>query len=209
MPPDYFAHPKALIEDGARIGAKTRVWAFAHVLRNAEIGESCNICDHVFIEGGARLGNHVTVKSCVSLWEGVTAEDGVFIGPSCVFTNDLFPRSFLKRSKKDWLVPTLLKQGCTLGANATIVCGHNIGRFAFVAAGAVVTKEVADYAMVAGNPATFQSWICRCATKLRFNRRTATCSSCGDVYVKNANGIAPTPSTVARDRIALRRRRST
>ncbi len=200
---DYFVHPKGLVDPGATVGAHTRVWAFAHVLKGAKIGTHCNICDFAFIESGAVLGDHVTVKNGVHVWEGITAEDNVFLGPSCVFTNDMFPRSGLKRPKADWLVSTRLREGATIGANATIVCGVTVGRFAFVAAGAVVTKDVPDHAMVLGNPARFHSWICRCGTKLLFKlkRPGTTCSSCGDRYSKarRSLSIKLSPGVAARE----------
>ena len=189
MIPKYFAHPKALVEKGARIGAKTRIWAFAHVVADAEIGECCNICDNVFVEGGARLGNHVTVKNGVAVWEGVYAEDYVFIGPGAVFTNDRLPRTSISRSKSDWLLPTRLEHGCTIGANATVICGHVVGRFAFVAAGAVVITDVPDHAMFSGVPARFRSWVCKCGSKLLVKSGTAKCKRCKARYVRTSEGL--------------------
>lgn len=191
---DYFVHPKAIIDEGAKIGAHTRVWAFAHVMPGAVIGEHCNICDYVFVEGGAILGNRVTVKNGVNVWEGVEAQEGAFLGPSCVFTNDRFPhlRGKTKRAKEKWLLKTLIREGATIGANATVVCGITIGRHAFVAAGAVVTKDVPDYAIVMGNPARFYSWNCSCGTKLRFGGKKATCSKCGTSFIKRGR-----PATIA------------
>ena len=186
----YFAHPMALVDKGAKVGARTRVWAFAHILSGAVVGKECNICDHVFVEGGARIGDRVTVKSGVAVWDGVHVENGAFLGPSCAFTNDLFPRSVPKRPKASWFVETLLREGCTLGANATIVAGNTVGRFAFVAAGAVVTREVQDYALVAGVPARRGGGGCRCGTKLAVRRGKATCSECGDAYVETRSGLA-------------------
>ena len=187
----YFAHATALIEKGAKIGADTRIWAFTHVLADATIGRACNIGDHVFVEGGATLGDQVTVKNGVSVWEGVHAEDGVFLGPGCVFTNDLFPRSSFKRPKAEWLVETHLREGCTIGANATIVCGATVGRFAFVAAGAVVVRDVPDYAFVAGVPARHVGWICRCGAKLSLVRGKTSCETCGHTYRRTTVGLAP------------------
>jgi len=149
----YFAHPKALIDDGVSIGQGTRVWAFAHVLSGAILGEDCNICDHTFIEGGVRIGHRVTVKCGVFLWDGLTIEDDVFIGPSAVFTNDSRPRS--KQHLKTY-PQTVLKQGCTLGASSTTLPGITIGRWAMVGAGAIVTHDVPDYALVVGSPARWR-----------------------------------------------------
>ena len=156
-------HPQALVEDGAVIAARTRIWAFAHVLGGVTIGEDCNICDHTFVETGVKLGNRVTVKCGVYLWAGLTVEDDVFIGPCAAFTNDLRPRSRQHRSTP---LPTLLRQGCSLGANATILPGLTIGAWSMVAAGAVVTGDVPDYALVVGNPARQRGWVCRCGERL-------------------------------------------
>jgi len=175
-------HPKALVEKGAKLGSATRVWAFTHIQAGARLGTNCNIGDHVFLEKGSVLGNFVTVKNGVSLWEGVHTEDGVFIGPACVFTNHLLPRAFRKEPAKAWLKPTLLKEGCTLGANATILAGITIGQCAFVAAGSVVTKSVPDFALVMGNPARFDSWRCFCGEALTFRGTQAICSACKERF---------------------------
>ncbi len=185
---EYFTHPKALVDEGAKIGKGTRIWAMAHVMGGAEIGENCNICDYVFVESGVKLGSHVTVKNGVQIWEGVEVANGVFLGPNCVFTNDMFPRALLKRPKEEWLLSTSLLEGCSIGANATIICGHTVGRYAFVTAGAVVTRDVPDYAMVKGNPARFYSWICRCGKKLEFNGNLCECPKCGLKYEKGKDG---------------------
>ncbi|QNN52184.1 acyltransferase [Nocardioides mesophilus] len=159
-----YVHPRALCES-TEVGARTRVWAFAHVMEGAVVGEDCNVCDHAFIESGARVGDRVTVKNGVLVWDGVRVEDDVFLGPAVVFTNDLRPRAHLKRSG-DALTPTLVRRGATLGANVTVVCGVTIGRHAFVAAGSVVTRDVPDFAFVAGNPARQRGWVCRCGERL-------------------------------------------
>jgi len=147
--PSWFQHPQALVESG-QIGAGTRIWAFAHVLPGARIGQDCNICDHVFVENEVTVGDRVTVKCGVQLWDGITLEDGVFVGPNATFTNDPFPRSKVYPER---FSPTLVRQGASIGANATILPGLEIGRNALVAAGAVVTREVPAHAVVAGNPA--------------------------------------------------------
>ena len=173
-----FIHPHALVDQDAKIGSRTRVWAFAHVLKGAVVGEDCNICDHTFIEGKVRLGDRVTLKSGVFLWDGVIAEEDVFIGPAAVFVNDLRPRS---RNTQWKCLQTLLKQGCSIGANATVLAGLQIGRFAMVGAGAVVTRDVTDFALVVGNPARFRSWVCQCGRNLTFRRSSAVCA-CGRRY---------------------------
>ncbi|MGB6877090.1 MAG: acyltransferase [Candidatus Acidiferrales bacterium] len=177
-PHAFFLHPQALVDEGARVGPRTRVWAFAHIVKGAVVGEDCNICDHTFIEGKVRLGNRVTLKCGVFLWDGVQAEDGVFVGPAAAFVNDLRPRS---RNVGAKLEATLLKEGCSIGANATILAGVTIGRFAMVGAGAVVTDDVADFALVVGNPARFRRWLCRCGRNLVFRRNSAVCN-CGARY---------------------------
>jgi UDP-2-acetamido-3-amino-2,3-dideoxy-glucuronate N-acetyltransferase len=182
---EYFAHPQALVDEGARIGKETRIWAFAHVLRGAEIGAGCNIGDYACVEGGARLGDQVTVKNGVQVWEGVTAEDGVFLGPGCVLTNDFRPRAFIKPPKEQWLMRTLLRQGCTIGAGAVVVCGVTVGRFAFIAAGAVVTREVPDHALIVGCPGKITGWVCRCANRIEFSGANGRCVKCGERYVRN------------------------
>lgn len=175
----HFAHPKALIDEGVSIGQDTRVWAFAHVVGGAVIGEDCNICDHTFIEGGVRIGNRVTVKCGVFLWDGLTVEDDVFIGPGAVFTNDSRPRS--KRHLTTYL-QTVLKQGCTIGANSTILPGLAIGHWAMVGAGSIVTHDVPDYALVVGSPARWRAWVCRCGEKLfPVSDRLLGCT-CGRAY---------------------------
>ena len=188
----YFAHPEALIDEGVSLGQGTRVWAFAHVLGGAIIGEDCNICDHTFIEGGVRIGNRVTVKCGVFLWDGITIEDDVFIGPSAVFTNDTQPRS--KRHLETYL-QTVLKEGCTLGAGSITLPGITIGRWAMVGAGAIVTHDVPDYALVVGSPARWRAWVCRCGEKLFPTSGRLLGCTCGRSYeqiteneVKEANG---------------------
>jgi acetyltransferase-like isoleucine patch superfamily enzyme/CheY-like chemotaxis protein len=174
-----FAHPKALIDEGVSIGEGTRVWAFAHVVSGAIVGKDCNICDHTFIEGGVRIGNRVTIKCGVFLWDGLTIEDDVFIGPNAVFTNDSRPRSkmYLKRP-----FSTVLKEGCTLGAGSTTLPGITVGRWAMVGAGSIVTHDVPDYALVVGSPARWRAWVCRCGQKLfPASDRFLSCT-CGRSY---------------------------
>lgn len=180
---DYFVHPNALVESGD-IGAKTRIWAFAHVLKNVKIGEDCNLCDYVFVESGVTIGNRVTIKNGISVWDGVTIEDDVFLGPNCVFTNDMFPRS--KAHRGDYM-RTLIRQGASIGANATILCGITLGRYCMIGAGAVVTKSVPDYALVAGNPARFKYWVSKIGEKLNFNGENTASDSDNNNYKLEVN----------------------
>ncbi|MDP9235320.1 MAG: N-acetyltransferase [Actinomycetota bacterium] len=175
-----FIHPKALCESDS-VGAGTRVWAFAHVMEGAIVGEGCNICDHVFVESGTVIGNRVTVKNNVLLWDGVTVEDDVFLGPNVVFTNDPTPRAAFKKQAHD-LSKTLVRRGATIGANATVICGHDVGEHCFVGAGSVVTSHVPAFALVYGNPARRHGWVCVCGLRLN---ETLRCE-CGRSYVEAA-----------------------
>ncbi len=184
---EYYVHETAVIDEGAEIGSGTRIWHWCHVMKGAKIGANCNIGENAFIESGVILGNHVKVKNNVALYTGVICEDNVFIGPNAVFTNVANPRSFIER--KSEFKATLIKEGATIGANATIVCGHCIGKYAFIGAGSVVTKEVPDYTMVVGNPAKFSAYVCKCGCKLNSELE---CASCGEKYKKDDNdNVAP------------------
>jgi len=176
-PVEVFVHPQGLCES-TQVGTGTRVWAFAHVLPGAVVGSDCNVCDHAFVETGAVLGDRVTVKNGVLVWDGVMIEDEVFLGPGVVFTNDLRPRAAIKRGR-DAFLPTRVRQGATLGANATVVCGTTIGRYAFVAAGAVVTSDVPAHALMVGNPARRQGWVCEDGERLRSD---LVCPECKTAY---------------------------
>ncbi|MBM4223312.1 MAG: N-acetyltransferase [Gammaproteobacteria bacterium] len=180
-PPKFFAHLTALAES-THIGAGTRIWAYAHVLRGAKIGRDCNVGDHAFVEGGAVIGHRVTLKNGVMVWDGVTIEDEVFVGPGVLFTNDPRPRSprlplaAARYGTKDWLVATRIKRGASLGAGAIIVCGVTVGRFAMVGAGAVVTRDVPDHALVTGVSAKVCGWVSETGRKLEFGLdQTAIC----------------------------------
>jgi acetyltransferase-like isoleucine patch superfamily enzyme len=173
---NYFRHPNALVES-TEIGCATRIWAFAHVMKNARIGEHCNVCDHVFVESNVRIGNHVTIKNGVALWDGVVLEDRVFVGPNAVFTNDKNPRVGYPKDPQNF-GPTIVREGASIGANATIVCGVEIGRHAFVGAGSVVTRDVPDYAVVVGNPARQRGYMCECGAKIG---PEITCT-CGRIF---------------------------
>jgi acetyltransferase-like isoleucine patch superfamily enzyme len=187
-----FVHPWALVES-TTIGKGTRVWAFAHVMRKAEIGSGCNICDHVFVESHAKIGNKVTIKNGVAVWDGVQIEDDVFVGPCVVFTNDLNPRAEVKKPREQWLA-TVIRKGATIGANATVLCGITIGSYAFVAAGTVVTSSVPDYALMRGVPGRLRGWMCKCAAKLQVVGGRATCKSCGLRYAKDDDGLREVPA---------------
>jgi UDP-2-acetamido-3-amino-2,3-dideoxy-glucuronate N-acetyltransferase len=179
--PNYFAHPTAIIDPGCTIGAGTKIWHFSHIMPNCIIGENCNIGQNVVISPEVILGKNVKVQNNVSIYTGVECEDDVFLGPSMVFTNITNPRSAINR--KSQYARTLVKKGASIGANATIVCGHDIGRFAFIGAGAVVTKTVPDYALVVGNPARQTGWVSEYGHKLVFDSNgKATCSESKEVY---------------------------
>lgn len=174
-----FVHPNAIVGEEVSLGKGTRVWAFAHIVSPAILGVDCNICDHTFIEGGVRMGDRVTVKCGVSLWDGMIIEDDVFIGPAAVFTNDQRPRS--KRYPQEY--PALvLKTGCTIGANSTTLPGLTIGYWAMVGAGAVVTRNVPAFALVMGNPARLCGWVCRCGEKLTADSGGRLTCECGLTY---------------------------
>jgi UDP-2-acetamido-3-amino-2,3-dideoxy-glucuronate N-acetyltransferase len=184
-----FVHPTACIEDSASIGRETKIWHFSHIMEGASLGERCNVGQNVVVGHDVRIGNGVKIQNNVSVFEGVTLEDGVFCGPSMVFTNVFNPRSHIPR--KSEIKETLVKKGATLGANATIVCGNTIGRFAFIGAGTVVTKDVPDYALYIGNPGTIRGWMCACGEKIDFEKDQAQCSQCSARYTKKGMKVSP------------------
>ncbi len=189
----YFAHESCYIDDGCRIGDDTRLWHFTHVMTGATIGRGCNIGQNVVVSPGVVIGDNVKIQNNVSVYSGVILEDDVFCGPSMVFTNVINPRSHV--SRKDEYRQTLVRRGASLGANSTILCGHTIGRYAFVAAGAVVTRDVPDYALVVGTPARVTGWVCACGIKLASGGRPparAVCAACGAEYRVDAGGLVPT-----------------
>jgi len=179
---DYFKHESAYVDEGAKVGQGTRIWHFCHVMAGAEIGEGCTLGQNVFVAKGVRIGNGVKIQNNVSVYEGVTLEDEVFVGPSAVFTNVRTPRASFPRNRSEDFLPTVVKRGATIGANATIVCGVTLGEWCFVAAGAVVTKDVPPYALVAGVPARRLGWVCECGERLVFAGEEATCGACGRRY---------------------------
>lgn len=186
MERDYFAHESACIDEGCEIGEGTKIWHFSHIMRGSKIGKRCNIGQNVVVSPDVVLGDGCKVQNNVSIYTGVVCEEGVFLGPSCVFTNVINPRAFIER--KSEYRKTTLKKGASVGANATIVCGHDIGRYALVGAGAVVTRDVPDYAMVYGCPAEVRGWVCQCGERLRFSGGGAVCSVCGKRYQMNESG---------------------
>lgn len=181
MTQEYFAHETVVIDQPCRIGKGTKIWHFSHVMKDSEIGENCNIGQNCLISPDVKLGNTVKVQNNVSIYSGVVCEDEVFLGPSMVFTNITNPRSGVVR--RDQYERTLVKRGATIGANATIVCGHDIGRYAFIGAGAVVTRSVPDYALVVGNPAKQIGWMSEYGQRLAFNEEGyAECSESKEMY---------------------------
>ena len=186
---DTFVHPSSFVDEGAVVGAGTKIWHFCHVMAGAVIGERCNIGQNCVLMPGTRLGNNVKLQNNVSVYEGVELEDDVFCGPSMVFTNVGTPRSHVNRRGE--YVRTLVKRGASIGANATIVCGHTLGRFSFVGAGAVVTRDVPDHALVVGNPARRIGWMCQCGERLRLADGRGTCSRCGSGYEERDGALRP------------------
>lgn len=177
---DYYVHETSLVGEDVNIGEGTRIWQFCNIMNDVTIGRDCNIGQNVFVETGVKIGNHVKVKNNISLYQGVECEDGVFLGPNCVFTNVVNPRSFIE--KKDQLKKTLVRQGATIGANATIVCGHCIGRYAMIGAGSVITRDVGDYELVVGNPAKKIGYVCKCGERLTDIGKKYICNACGSQY---------------------------
>jgi len=182
MEKEYFAHQTAVIDEGCKIGKGVKIWHFSHIMPNAIIGEACNIGQNVVVSPGVILGKNVKIQNNVSLYTGVICEDDVFLGPSMVFTNVVNPRSAVNR--KSEYAKTVVKKGASIGANATIVCGHDIGQFAFIGAGAVVTKDVPDYALVVGNPARQVGWMSEYGHRLYFDEKgIAECPESKEKYI--------------------------
>jgi UDP-2-acetamido-3-amino-2,3-dideoxy-glucuronate N-acetyltransferase len=186
---EYFAHETAVIDEGCTIGRGTRIWHFSHIMKGCVIGNHCNLGQNVVVSPGVVLGNNVKVQNNVSIYTGVKCEDDVFLGPSMVFTNVINPRSAIIRREK--YEETLVKTGASIGANATIICGNTIGRYAFIGAGAVVTREVPDYALVVGNPAKHTGWMSEFGHRLKFDRDgMATCPESGQTYQLKEHNVS-------------------
>ena len=188
MEKDFFAHETAIIDDGCKIGKGTKIWHFSHIMSNCVIGENCNIGQNVVVSPEVILGKNVKIQNNVSLYTGVICEDDVFLGPSMVFTNVINPRSAVNR--KGQYTKTIVKKGASIGANATIVCGHNIGEFAFIGAGTVVTKEIPAYALVVGNPSKQIGWMSEFGHRLNFNKEgIAICPESKEKYKLENNTV--------------------
>ena len=179
---DYFVHSSSFVDDGVEIGKATKVWHFCHLMTGSKIGANCNIGQNVVVSPGVILGDGVKVQNNVSIYTGVECEDGVFLGPSMVFTNVINPRAFIE--KKAEYKTTLMRRGATIGANATVICGNTIGRYAMVGAGSVVSSDIPDYALFYGNPAHLRGWVCQCGEKLTFENYQGACKSCKLRYIQ-------------------------
>jgi len=188
----FFVHPTSFIDQPSNIGDGTKIWHFSHIMPRTTIGKNCTVGQNVFVGENVNIGNNVKLENNVSVFDGVTLEDDVFCGPACVFTNIKTPRSHI--SQKGKFISTLVKKGATIGANATIICGNTIGRYALIGAGAVVTRDIPDYALVSDNPARIKGWVCQCGTKLNFDQnKSAKCSTCGNTYdQKGQELVTPT-----------------
>jgi len=182
---EFFKHPNAIVESD-QIGPGTRIWAFSHVLKGARLGRDCNVGEHCYIENHVSIGDEVVIKNGVEVWDGVELGNRVFVGPNAVFTNDLLPRSKLSRER----IRTLVREGASIGANATVVCGIEIGRYALIGAGAVVTRNVPDFAICFGNPARLRGYICKCGGKLMLNADLSAVCRCGATFQRSNSRLS-------------------
>ncbi|MGB2983188.1 MAG: acyltransferase [Candidatus Bipolaricaulia bacterium] len=185
---DVFIHESSYVDNDVEIGQGTKIWHFSHVMSGTRIGRDCTLGQNVLVGPNVTVGNNVKIQNNVSVYEGVVLEDDVLCGPSCVFTNVDRPRSGFPTDAADYR-KTIVGRGTTIGANATIVCGHRLGEHAFVGAGSVVTRDVPAYALVYGNPAEIRGYACKCGAPLRFDAGTATCEACGREYAKTGEGV--------------------
>lgn len=182
---DYFVHESSYVDEDVEIGEGTKIWFFCHIQKGAKIGKNCSLGQNVNISNNVHIGNGVKIQNNVAVYEGVEIEDDVFCGPSCVFTNDLTPRAKYPKGRENYK-KTLIKRGASIGANATIVCGHTVGEWALIGAGAVVTTDVPAHALMLGVPAIRKGWVCECGQLLKEN---LLCSCCGRAYVENNEGL--------------------
>jgi len=185
----YYAHETAVVDEGAEIGEGTKIWHFSHIAKGAKIGKGCKLGQNVYIAPGVIIGDNAKIQNNVSLYEGAVLEDNCFCGPSCVFTNIFNPRSAYPRNAPEFFRKTLMREGSSIGANATIVCGVTLGRHAFVGAGSVVTRDVPDHGLVYGNPAKLRGWMCECGQKLEFAGDGASCGACAKEYKKGKSTV--------------------
>ncbi len=185
----YFVHESAYVDKGAVVGGGTQIWHFCHIMKGARLGKNCRIGQNVVIASNVRIGNNVKIQNNVSVYDSITLVDYVFCGPSVVFTNIINPRSKYPQNTPDKYKDTLVRKGASIGANATIVCGHTIGSNAFIGAGSVVTKDVLDYALMYGNPARLKGWMCECGAKLKFKGENAICGKCEIKYRKKRGRV--------------------
>jgi len=187
---EFFVHESAYVDEPVEIGLGTSIWHFSHVQKGTKIGENCTFGQNVNVASNVIIGNFVKVQNNVSIYEGVELEDWVFCGPSMVFTNIMNPRCKYPQRGSEFYLKTLVKEGASIGANATIVCGHNLGKHCFVAAGSTVVKDVPDYALVMGNPARIKGWVCECGQRLDFSEgRETACIKCGIKYIKKSETV--------------------
>jgi UDP-2-acetamido-3-amino-2,3-dideoxy-glucuronate N-acetyltransferase len=191
--PAYFVHPSSYVDEPCQIGAGTKIWHFSHIMKNCKIGPNCNIGQNVVISPEVVIGANVKIQNNVSVYTGCILEDDVFCGPSMVFTNVINPRSHVRR--RDEYKTTLVRRGASLGANSTVVCGVTVGRYAFIGAGAVVTRDAPDYALLHGNPAKLRGWMCACGVKLPLDtgegEQRVSCAACGSAYRKRGRLVEP------------------
>lgn len=186
MEKNYFVHESSYVDEGCEIGDGTKIWHFCHVQSGAKIGKGCSLGQNVNVSNNVIVGDHCKLQNNVSLYEGVELEDGVFCGPSCVFTNDLTPRARYPKGRANYK-RTLIREGASIGANATVVCGHTVGRCALIGAGAVVACNVPDFALMLGVPARVAGYVCRCGERMSFEKGEAACHACGRKYHMNEN----------------------